>query len=237
MEEKTLGILGGVGPLATAYFMEMIIKMTDADRDQDHLSMIVTNHPSIPDRTDYIFDKSKPNPLPVMIEDAKKLEKVGSDFIVIPCNTAHFFYDEIQKSVGIPVLNIIEETVKYAKDNLNDVRKIGVLGTKGTLASGSYKKVCDEYNVEYAQPDEDGQNRLMEIIYGQIKAGKTPDFDGFMQIVENMKKMKCDVVILGCTELSVIKHDFNINRADIIDSMEVLAQSAILKCDKKLKCE
>lgn len=237
MEEKTLGILGGVGPLATAYFMEMIIKMTDADRDQDHLSMIVTNHPAIPDRTDYIFDRSKPNPLPVMIEDAKKLEKAGSDFIAIPCNTAHFFYNEIQKSVSVPVLNIIEETISYAKNSLKEVKKIGVLGTKGTLASGSYKKVCDEYNVEYAQPDEEDQNKLMEIIYGQIKAGKAPDFAGLMRIIDNLKKKQCDIIILGCTELSVIKHDFDINQNYIIDSMEVLAKSAILKCDKRLKCK
>lgn len=236
MKEKTLGILGGVGPLATAYFMEMIIKMTDADRDQDHISMIVTNHPSIPDRTDYIFDKSKPNPLPVMIEDAKKLENAGSDYIVIPCNTAHFFYDEIQKCVKIPVLNIIEETVKYAKNTFKDTKQIGILGTKGTLASGSYRKVCEKYNIKYAQPDENAQNELMEIIYGQIKAGKKPDFEGFMRIVEGMKNDGCDAVILGCTELSVIKHDFDINRKDIIDSMEVLAKSAILKCDKKIKC-
>lgn len=235
MKEKTLGILGGVGPLATAYFMEMIIKMTDADRDQDHLSMIITNHPSIPDRTEYICDNSRPDPLPVMIGDAVKLEKAGSDFIVIPCNTAHFFYDEIQQSVGIPVLNMLEETIRYAKSKLSGVRKIGVLGTVGTLASGIYKKVCDKHGIEYAKPDEDIQSRLTEIIFGQIKAGKEPDFASFMQIVENMKKQKCDAVILGCTELSVIKRDFNIDRKDIIDPMEALARSAILKCGKKLK--
>ena len=91
MKEKTLGVLGGVGPLATVYFAKLLVEMTKADCDQSHISSVILNHASIPDRTEYILDNSKPNPLPVMIEDAKKLEKMGVDFIVIPCNTAHYF--------------------------------------------------------------------------------------------------------------------------------------------------
>ena len=92
MEEKTLGVLGGVGPLATIYFADLVVKMTDAKTDQEHISMVILNHGAIPDRTDYILDHSKPNPLPVMIADAKKLQAAGCDYIVIPCNTAHYFY-------------------------------------------------------------------------------------------------------------------------------------------------
>ena len=100
MKEKILGVLGGVGPLATIYFADLVVKMTDAKTDQEHIAMVILNHSSIPDRTDYILDKTKPNPLPVMIKDAKLLEDDNCDFIVIPCNTAHYFYDEIQNRIN-----------------------------------------------------------------------------------------------------------------------------------------
>ena len=118
MEEKILGVLGGVGPLATIYFADLVVKMTDAKTDQEHIAMVILNHASIPDRTDYILDKTKPNPLPVMIKDAKMLEDDKCSFIVIPCNTAHYFYEEIQKSVNIPIINILEETVKYCEQTI-----------------------------------------------------------------------------------------------------------------------
>src|SRR5699024_8461300 len=84
MKEKVLGVLGGVGPLATIYFADLVIKMTDAKTDQEHIAMVILNHASIPDRTEYILDNTKTNPLPVMIADAKLLQKYGSDYFVIP---------------------------------------------------------------------------------------------------------------------------------------------------------
>ena len=96
MIERAVGIIGGVGPMATVYFMETIIKMTDAKKDQDHINMVVLNHATIPDRTDFILGKSRRNPLKIMVEDAQKLQNAGADFVVIPCNTAHYIFDEIQ---------------------------------------------------------------------------------------------------------------------------------------------
>ena len=97
MIEKAVGIIGGIGPMSTVYFMEMIINMTDAAKDQEHINMVVLNHATIPDRTSYILGESSQNPLAVMVEDAKKLQQAGADFIVIPCNTAHYFFEEIKK--------------------------------------------------------------------------------------------------------------------------------------------
>ena len=155
MEEKTLGVLGGVGPLATIYFADLVVKMTDAKTDQEHISMVILNHGAIPDRTDYILDHSKPNPLPVMIADAKKLQAAGCDYIVIPCNTAHYLYDEIQKNVDIPIINIIEETVKYAIKTVPGLKTLGVLATEGTIKSGSYERVADRYSIDCKFPDEE----------------------------------------------------------------------------------
>ena len=234
MSEKTLGILGGLGPLATVYFMDMIVKMTDAKIDQDHISMIVLNHAAIPDRTDFILDASKPNPLPMMVEDAKKLQAAGSDYVVMPCNTAHFFYEQIQNNITIPMLNIIEETVIFAKERAG-VKKLGILATKGTISTGSYQRMCEKYGIEWAVPSLQDEQSLMNIIYNQVKAGKEINITEFLKIIENMKADGCDAVALGCTELSVINKDFALNREDIVDSLEVLARRSIELCGKTVK--
>lgn len=234
MSEKILGVLGGLGPLATVYFMDLVVKKTEAKKDQDHISMIVLNHAAIPDRTDFILDAGKPNPLPMMIEDAKKLQAAGADYVVMPCNTAHFFYEQIQNNITIPMLNIIEETVKYARDEMG-VRKLGILATKGTVSAGSYQRMCENYGVEWAVPSLQDEQSLMNIIYNQVKAGKEINISEFNKIIGNMKADGCDAVALGCTELSVINKDFELDSADIVDSLEVLAIRSIELCGKKVK--
>ena len=234
MSEKILGVLGGLGPLATVYFMDLIVKMTEAKKDQEHISMIVLNHAAIPDRTEFILDASKPNPLPMMIEDAKKLQLAGADYVVMPCNTAHFFYEQIQHNLDIPMLNIIEETVKFARDEKN-VKKLGILATKGTVSAGSYQRMCEKYGIEWAIPSLQDEQSLMNIIYNQVKAGKEVNISEFLKIIENMKADGCDAVTLGCTELSVINKDFALGREDIIDSLEVLAKRSIELCGKTVK--
>ena len=172
MEEKVLGVLGGVGPLATIYFADLVIKMTDAKTDQEHIAMIILNHASIPDRTEYILDNKKPNPLPVMIADAQKLEKDGADYIVIPCNTAHYFFDEIQKSVRVPIINILEETVRYAEKTVPNLKCLGILATEGTVISGAYQNIIKKHGLDFRVPSEEDQKSLMHIIYDEVKAGE-----------------------------------------------------------------
>ena len=128
MNRPILGIIGGVGPLATAYFMEAIIKKTPATTDQDHIPMIVFNDPQIPDRTAYILDHTKPDPQPEMVKVAQWLEEAGADYIAIACNTAHYFYDAICKAVSIPVLNIMEETARRIAHEIGATGAVGQIG-------------------------------------------------------------------------------------------------------------
>lgn len=235
MEEKILGVLGGVGPLATIYFADLVVKMTDAKSDQEHIAMVILNHASIPDRTAYILDKTKPDPLPVMIRDAKVLEEDNCSYIVIPCNTAHYFYDEIQKSINIPIINILEETVKRCEETVPGLKSIGVLATEGTIQSRAYQNIIEKHLLKCILPCDEDQKSLMDIIYNQVKAGKKVDIFEFQRIIGALKNKGCDAVVLGCTELSIIKKDFGIDRPDIIDSMECLARASILACGKKLK--
>lgn len=227
MDEKVLGILGGVGPLATVYFADLIVKMTPAQCDQDHIRTIVSNDPKIPDRTDFILDRTKPSPLPRMIQDARMLASVGCDYIAIPCNTAHFFFDEIQKNVDVEVINIIEETLRYAVERNPGLRRVGVLATSGTLHSGVYPLVSERFGIKCVSPDPDTVQQLMHIIYDQVKAGRPVDHDAFFRIVEQMKSAGCEAVILGCTELSVIYYELQIRRPDILDSMTALAAACV----------
>lgn len=235
MKEKLLGVLGGVGPLATIYFADLVIKMTDAKTDQEHIAMVILNHASIPDRTEYILDNTKPNPLPVMVADARRLQNDGCDYIVIPCNTAHYFYDEIQKSVQVPIINILEETVSYAEKTVPNVRCLGILATEGTILSGAYQNIIQRHGLSYCVPSAEDQKSLMHIIYDEVKAGEKADICEFLRIVGEMKKSGCDAVLLGCTELSVIKKDYDLSRPDVVDSMECLARASILQCGKKIK--
>ena len=233
MAEKTLGILGGVGPLATVYFADLIVKMTPASCDQDHIRTIVSNNPKIPDRTDYILDRTKPDPLPAMVADAKMLASLGCDLIAIPCNTAHFFYDEIQKNVDVRVLNIIEETLKFAQHTVPDAKKIGILATSGTLQSNVYPHVAERFGIECVYPDAQDAKTLMHIIYDEVKAGKPADEAAFFAVVERMKAAGCDAVILGCTELSAIYYELQIRRQDILDSFHAcMASSPVVPIPK-----
>ena len=235
MKEKTLGILGGVGPMATIYFEALLADLTKAASDQEHIPMIVYNHAQIPDRTAYILDNRQPNPLPVMQRDAQLLERCGCDYIVIPCNTAHFFYDEIQASVSVPIINILDVTVKYCQATIPALHSIGVLATEGTIRSKAYQKIIEAYGLTCVLPTEEELAVLMDIIYNQVKAGKEVDIYAFQRLIHAMKERGADAVVLGCTELSVIKKDFNIDRYDVVDAMECLARASITACGKEIK--
>ena len=111
-ESKILGVIGGMGPLATQLFYRMIIDRTDARKDQEHLDMIILNHATMPDRTESILSGRIENLYEKLLEDAKMLESNGACCIAIPCNTSHVLIDRIQENVGIPIINMVRETVR-----------------------------------------------------------------------------------------------------------------------------
>ena len=117
MEKKPLlGVLGGLGPMSTFYFCELLTSHTLVRRDSDHIDMIISSRASTPDRTAFILGKSADDPLPVMRQEAARLVSAGADLIVIPCNTAHYFYEGLTEISTVPILNIIDETVQYLKN-------------------------------------------------------------------------------------------------------------------------
>ncbi|MGN1032966.1 MAG: aspartate/glutamate racemase family protein [Intestinibacter sp.] len=233
MKNITVGVMGGLGPMASVYFYKMVLDMTDAKIDQDHVDMIITNRATTPDRSAYILGESDDNPVYVLVDDAQKLEKFGVDFIVITCNTAHYFYDKINKSVNIPVLSIVEETVKYAKKNGH--KKLGILATTGNIKTRLYQNMCERFQMGYFILDDERQKKVMEIIYDDIKSGKPADMNKFNELVDHLKENGCDGIVLGCTELSILKNDNNLDSDFYIDSLEVLARQTIIKSNRKVK--
>lgn len=226
----TLGILGGLGPMSSVYFYEMLTAHTRADSDQEHLNLLISSHAATPDRTAFILGRSTDDPLPVMATEAVRLARAGADLLAIPCNTAHAFYEGVQTAVSIPVLNIIQQNVDFC--HFLGLRRVGVLATEGTIASGAYKDALAAIGIEYLTPDEDGQAIVSHIIYDEIKRGCPPDVKAFTAVVDTLFAQGCERVILGCTELSLLKRH-HLSDPRLIDSMEVLALAAILACEKK----
>jgi aspartate racemase len=222
---KVLGIIGGVGPLATMLIGEMIVRRTKAKKDQEHVHTIIDNDTSIPDRTAYILDDSKENPMPYLARDAKKLAEYGADVICIPCNTAHSFYEELQQASPVPVLHMIRETAKRAKEL--GANRVGVLATDGTVMSGLYQAALEEQELTPVVPNPDIQKQVMAVIYDYVKAGREMTEEIWAPIEQAMED--CDFVVLGCTELSIVNKELKLGK-QYIDSLTVLAEAAITAC-------
>ena len=227
MSSPVLGVIGGLGPMATVYFYEMLTQHTKAKCDQDHIDIIISSRASTPDRTAFILGKSENSPISAMKEEAQRLINAGASLIVMPCNTAHYFYDELSEFSKVPIINIIEETVKYCYNK--GLKKVGVLATEGTVKSRSYDIICEKYGIQCAVPDDETQKTLNDIIYSQIKTGLEPDMDAFFAACSSLEG--CDALILGCTELSLLKKSGLLD-SRFIDSLEVLCRSAIVRCGK-----
>lgn len=231
MEKKTLGIVGGVGPLATMFIGEMIVRRTKAAKDQDHVNSIITNNTRIPDRTAFIMGDSEENPVPVMIADMEKLTSMGAEILIIPCNTAHTFYQELQQGSPVPVIHMIRETMKRAADE--GAAKVGILATTGTVTSEVYQEAAKDFGLEPVLPSKEIQEKVMSIIYDNVKAGKAADRDKWREIEHHMQARGCDRLVLGCTELSIVKKELELPEYHL-DSLLVLAELAILSCGYEL---
>lgn len=233
MESKKLGVIGGLGPMATAVFLEMVVEMTDADVDQEHIEMLIHHCPQIPDRTSYILGNSSENPEIKMIEVEKELERQGAEMIVIPCVTSTYFWKELSGAVDIPVLNIVEELHKYFKQR--NVRSVGLMATSGTVESGLFQKAFAGENCRLILPSKERQQDVMHLIYNNIKANKPVEMERFAAVSEELREQGAEVIILGCTELSVLHKNHEIG-AGYLDAMQLMAKCAVESCGR-LKIE
>lgn len=231
---KKVGIIGGLGPMAMVYFLQLITEMTDASKDQEHIELLIHSKPQIPNRTGYIVGKSEENPLLALTEVGKELVQCGVDFIAIPCITAHYFQKELEKQIGCSIVHAIEETAKYLKSE--NIMKIGLMATDGTIKSKLFQTIMEQYGIECFVPNKDNQAHVMHLIYENVKAGKKPEMDLFYQVSDALFQAGVQVVLLGCTELSLIKRD-NILGHGFLDVLEVLAKQVVILSETKLKLD
>lgn len=222
--KKTIGIIGGMGPMATIDLYRKIIEVTPANSDNDHIHVVIDSNTLIPDRTAYILGKGK-DPAMEMIRTAISLENMGADFLIMACNTAYYYYDRIIPFIKIPMLNMIDETVKeIAKLKMNTV---GLLATDGVLASKVYEYKLNEYEINIIKPSEEGQKVVMDLIYNGIKASDfSLDISRFRTVIEELYFSGAETLILGCTELPIAFERFSL-KGHTIDPTKILAEKAV----------
>ena len=199
MSKKTIGILGGMGPLATVDLFRKITVHTDAKSDQEHPRVVIDSNTDIADRTEALLHGGA-DPTPEMIKSAQHLERIGADVLIMPCNTAHCFYDAVAASVHIPMLHMIALTCDALRER--GVKRAGLLATDGTVQTGIYRRTFAGSGVELLEPVGSDQRAVMDVIYNGVKAGDLAhDVGPFRAACESLLAAGAQALVLGCTEL------------------------------------
>lgn len=223
--EHPIGIIGGMGPMASQLFYKMVTEHTAAERDQDHINLILLSDASMPDRTAAILSGRYDGPEEQLLADARLLEQCGCTAIAITCNTAHFFADRIADKIGIPILHMIRETAATVASRCPG-GTVGILATDGTIQTGLYQKALEARGLTPWTPPAEIQKEVMHQIYDQVKKGLPCDRESWGRIETACRAAGCAAVVLACTELSVIKADEGLEDW-YVDPMETLARKVI----------
>jgi aspartate racemase len=226
---KILGIFGGMGPEATADLYHQIVRLTPAENDQEHIPTIIYSLPQVPDRTVAIRKKNG-EIIPYLIEGVTRLEKAGASFIAIPCNTVHYFYEDMQNAVSVPIIHMIRETAEVVASKYPDLKTVGLLATAGTIESGLYKTELEARGFSVIVPDNDIEtDYVMKAVKG-IKSGIDRKINEELLVVagNHLLKNGAQVLVLGCTEIPLA---FNSERVSVpvVNATRVLAETAIRK--------
>jgi len=226
-----------MGPEATTYIFELIIKNTRASKDQEHIQFIIYSNPKVPPRTDAIL-KRGPSPLPFLLEGVKILRQAGADFIIMPCVTAHYYYPEIMKKEKIPFLNLLDVTLSYTRKNLPDLKKIGLISSTGTLKSRLFHDAFSKEGIEITDPNDKEQKDVMEAIFGKegIKAGFTSGRPKkiIQGVAAKLIQQGAKAVIAGCTEVPLVLKEEDLP-VPLIEPLKIIALASIIEAGYEIK--
>ncbi len=226
---RMIGVLGGMGPLASVDFFHKVVSLTPASNDQEHIPMIIYSVPQIPDRTPAILGTGE-SPFPGMLEGLRALERAGVDAIAIPCNTAHFWLESLRKEAldGLHFIHIVEETVKVLISEKVVGANIGLLATVGTLKSGIYEQGLKAQGFNYLIPDE---NEQADLVMGGIKAVKAGDVPKGASLLSKaahkLKARGAKRIIMGCTEIPIALANAEDLKDILLDPTKILAEACI----------
>lgn len=224
--EKIVGVIGGMGPQATADFLQRIIAATPARDDEDHIHVLVDNNPKIPSRLAALLDGGGEDPLPVLIAMARGLEKQGADFLTIPCNTAHYYRPAIAQAVAIPVLDMVALSVARLASQSPKPHKIGMLASPAVQKVGLYESRLKDAGFTALFPDANGEARVLDVIRA-VKAGNLTARHkrDYADVAAALKCAGADAYLLACTELSVIGPPDS--ELPSVDALDVLVSATV----------
>ncbi len=235
--KKIIGILGGMGPEATAYFYELIIKNTKAVKDQEHIRVIIYANPEVPPRTDAILEEGE-SPLPYLVEGVRILKGMGADFIVMPCVTAHYWLHEIIAQERVSFLSLLDESVLYAHRKIPELKKAGLISSTGTIKSRLFHDTFEKEGVEIMCPNDEEQEQVMDAIFGEkgIKAGFTTGRpkESIQDAARKLIERGAEAVIAGCTEVPLVLKDEDIP-VPLIEPLQILAEVSIKMAGYELR--
>lgn len=235
--KKIIGILGGMGPEATAHLHELIIRKTRVERDQDHIPIIILNNPKIHPRSDAIFGIG-PDPTPQLIDGVKLLRQAGADFIIMPCVTAHYFYPGVAAAVDFPFISLLDESARWVKEYLPEIKRAGLICSTGTLKSRIFHDAFARFDIEVVSPEEEEQDRIADAVMGAggIKAGFTsgPPREVLLQAAFGLIDRGAQAVIAGCTEVPLVLKPADLS-VPLIDPMEIVAEASIKAAGYEVK--
>lgn len=232
MSKGKLGVIGGMGPQASLLFYQKLIDHTAAQTDQEHLPTLILSDSQMPDRTAALLSGDTAPVAQRLLADARTLEAWGATAIAITCNTAHAFLPLLEGELTVPVVNM----VTGAADTLKALgcKRVGILGTVGTLRTGLYHKALEARGMEVLTPPPADQEGIMDLIYGQIKAGERGRETSFAAAAQPLVDKGCDRILLACTELSLYK-DWHGLDDFYVDAMDLLARRCIEVCGYPVK--
>lgn len=223
---KSVGVIGGLGPETTAEFYLEVIFQCQKRNDKQRPLIVISSVPLLFEIERDLIESNTGNEryIPFLVDEAKRLEKTGVDFLVMPCNSLHVFIKEIRQSVNIPVLSIVEETAKYLQKQ--NFKKVGLISTSATVANNVYESQLRDESIEYVTPD-DLQRAKMDKIIQRLINGQhlNQDRELILEVVKGLSAQRVDSVALACTDLQLLLPSSS--EVPIFDTMKVLAESTV----------
>ena len=222
--ERVIGIIGGMGPEATVELMRQIIRRTPARDDADHVRMLVDNNPKVPSRIAFLLEGGTVDPAPTLVSMARGLERSGATMLAMPCNTAHAFAPVIRDAVKIPFIDMIDAALADVRHSSpSGTVRFGVLGSPALQRIGIFDEKCRGTELVPVYSDTDGNAAAL----ATIRAVKTGDLSskvltGYQALKETLFSAGADVVLVCCTEFSVIEEKLGEEHRKTLDSMSSL---------------
>jgi len=232
MNEKVLGIIGGMGPEATVELMKRVVKGTPVAGEEDHIRILVDNNPKVPSRMKALIEGTGESPGPYLAQMACSLEAAGADFLAMPCMTAHYYFEEISSAVTIPVMNMVRLSIDAVLEHIPTVRTIAVLASTAVLKTELFEKAAGDAKLRFLSPAPSRQGQVLTAIKRIKKGDFDPELaDGLQEAAEDVVKAGAEAIIVACTELSLIADKLHA-RVPIVDSLQSLSDRIVLEAGR-----